>query len=140
MRPSTCHLRDKVYGLYNVKTGYYAQSQIMKESHPEHIQECREEQKNLFKMVWKLNAPPKIKTFWWKVVHNRLPVATQLNKRGVRVDSLCLMCGEEKETVNHVLFQCRVVREVWELAPVNRKSGDLLSTQELFQKEAKLSP
>ncbi|KAG7572341.1 Ribonuclease H domain, partial [Arabidopsis suecica] len=29
-------------------------------------------------------------------------------------DNTCQRCGESEETVNHLLFQCRVSREIWE--------------------------
>ncbi|KAL1210984.1 hypothetical protein V5N11_035787 [Cardamine amara subsp. amara] len=68
--------------------------------------------------MWKFNAPPKVKIFWWKVIHNRLHVATPLKQRGVRIDPTCLLCGEDQESVNHLLFKCRIAKEIWDLAPV----------------------
>ncbi|CAH8272496.1 unnamed protein product [Arabidopsis lyrata] len=29
-------------------------------------------------------------------------------------DNICQRCGDFDETVNHLLFQCRVIREIWE--------------------------
>ena len=64
---------------------------------------------------WKLNLPPKLKMFWWKVLHNGLPVADNLRKRGINIYSYCQVCGEEIETVQHMLMRCRVAKEIWSL-------------------------
>lgn len=32
----------------------------------------------------------------------------------MNADDTCQRCGENVETVNHLLFQCRVSREIWE--------------------------
>ena len=63
--------------------------------------------------------PPKIKLFWWKCIHNGLPVAESLNIRGCRVYRYCQLCGEEVEMVKHMLFGCRVDREAWNLSLLN---------------------
>lgn len=34
----------------------------------------------------------------------------------MKVDRTCLLCGEHVEDINHVLFQCRVSKEIWELS------------------------
>lgn len=40
---------------------------------------------------------------------------------------------KKNETINHILFQCRVAKEIWILAPVVTPSDDKFSTQDLFQ-------
>lgn len=67
----------------------------------------------LISKIWKLNIPPKLKLFWWKVLHNGLPVAENLNRRGMKIYNLCQVCGEEVETVQHVIMDCRVAKEIW---------------------------
>lgn len=44
-----------------------------------------------------------------------------------------MQCGEQAETVNHILFQCSIAREIWELAPLLTPPGDLLNAQTLEQ-------
>lgn len=69
--------------------------------------------------IWTLAIPPKIKTFWWRILHDGLPVAENLRKRSIKVDSTCQMCGEHPETQLHLLFHCRVTREIWSLVPTS---------------------
>ncbi|GMJ01570.1 hypothetical protein HRI_003826200 [Hibiscus trionum] len=65
--------------------------------------------------VWKNLTPPRVDFFTWQVCNNRLPVKMELLKRGVSSisDSLCPLCMEENETVNHLLFVCRLSWKVW---------------------------
>lgn len=67
--------------------------------------------------LWKLNIPPKIKTFWWRALQNGLPVATNMKIRVPKIDHICQTCGEMDEIVDHVLFQCRVTKEIWSMVP-----------------------
>ncbi|KAG7593950.1 Ribonuclease H domain [Arabidopsis thaliana x Arabidopsis arenosa] len=42
-----------------------------------------------------------------------------LKKRKLRIDNTCQICGECLETANHLLFQCKLSKEIWELAPIS---------------------
>ena len=69
----------------------------------------------------KTKSSSKIKTFWCKIAHNSLPVAYNLKKRGIKTGDWCQVCGEEKETLNHMMFHCRVSKEIWSLDPTTFK-------------------
>ncbi|XP_071712393.1 uncharacterized protein [Rutidosis leptorrhynchoides] len=59
-------------------------------------------------------APIKVGVFLWRARRNRLPVLVELDKRGIDLHSvLCPLCDKVVETVNHALFSCDKVREVW---------------------------
>lgn len=73
--------------------------------------------------TWKLNTAPKIRVFIWKAMSNALPVADLINARGMKVDDRCQACGEEPETINHVLFGCHVARQVWALSSIRHPVG-----------------
>lgn len=60
----------------------------------------------------------KVKHFIWRICHDRLPVTSILRKRGLEVDDTCKVCGEGKETVNHLFFHCLKANIIWKLAPV----------------------
>lgn len=40
----------------------------------------------------------------------------RLRTRGIQIADGCLMCGEEQETINHILFKCPLARQVWALS------------------------
>ncbi|KAG7590171.1 hypothetical protein ISN44_As07g023610 [Arabidopsis suecica] len=70
----------------------------------------------LKKLVWKTQTDPKIKIFLWKILSGVLPVAENLNTRGLNVDVTCQVCGELGESTNHTLFLCPLARQIWALS------------------------
>ena len=53
-----------------------------------------------------------------EILSAALPVADQILRRGMDVDPRCQVCGQEGESINHVLFTCSVARQVWALSGV----------------------
>jgi hypothetical protein len=62
---------------------------------------------------WKSWAPPKCPFFLWLVAHNRCWTADRLERRNLPHPSLCLLCDQEKESINHLLLQCVFARQFW---------------------------
>lgn len=65
-----------------------------------------------WKVIWKVKLPMKIITFIWKLLHESLPVLTNLNRRGIQTSNRCLMCEEDEETMPHLFLQCLFARAV----------------------------
>lgn len=134
LRPSLTGFQDNISwihtkdGNYYVKSGYYVQrhQSIIGNMHNENTNSH-----NLFQDIWKFNVMPKVKHFWWKSLHNALPVADNLKKRNLRVDNSCKMCGEYPETVNHLLFQCQLSKEIWDLSPILTPPGEFYTSHSL---------
>jgi len=42
--------------------------------------------------LWKLNVPPKVKVFWWRVLHEFLPAKDILHHRHIEPTSFCDVC------------------------------------------------
>ncbi|XP_018478413.2 uncharacterized protein LOC108849362 [Raphanus sativus] len=76
-----------IWGVYSVKSGY-----------------CQ---------VWSVNTTPKIKVFMWKALSNALAVSEECIARGMKVDPRCQRCGDDGESINHVLFSCPAASLVW---------------------------
>ncbi|KAG7583573.1 hypothetical protein ISN44_As08g030850 [Arabidopsis suecica] len=108
--PTWIFTRD---GQYTVKSGYH---QLTKPG-TEHFS-ANTSAYALWKQIWALNVQPKIKHFWWRVLHNALPVASNLAHRRIKILPECILCGEAMETTIHLLFHCRFAREIWELSPL----------------------
>ena len=104
-------------GEYSVNSGYWLAFQSNK---PELISEaCLQPSTNALKeRVWSTKTAPKIKMFLWRILCAALPVADQIIRRGMSIDSRCQSCGSEGESINHVLFTCSIVRQVWALSRV----------------------
>lgn len=132
IRPSITNGHDILHwtyssnGVYSVKTGYH--SQRILNSNQNQISQVPASPTLVFKnkipaKIWRTNIPPKLYFFWWKILNNRLLVAENIRKRGIQIPKDCQVCGEETETLSHMIFECRVDKEIWSVAGVNIASG-----------------
>ena len=67
-----------------------------------------------WKMIWKINAPGKMKIHLWRLAHDCLPTGVQLRRRQVPAKDTCVFC-EREEDVAHAHLHCQFAREVWRL-------------------------
>jgi hypothetical protein len=51
--------------------------------------------------------------FLWLATHDRCWTADRLEKRNLPHAPLCLLCDQEKETINHLLVGCVFARQFW---------------------------
>ena len=68
----------------------------------------------MWKGVWKLKVPGKIKHFLWKSCTNSLPTKENLLRRTIILENVCHLCSEQPEDVMHALWGCTKVRQVWQ--------------------------
>jgi hypothetical protein len=63
-----------------------------------------EGERAIWKKIWSVSVPSKVKVFTWKVVRNGLP--TRLNKkyRHLEEESSCQLCGHPEEDRFHVIY------------------------------------
>ena len=66
-----------------------------------------------WRRIWKSWAPAKCKVFLWLAVQNRCWTADRLAKRNLRQPSLCPLCDQVEETIQHLLTSCVFAREFW---------------------------
>ena len=57
--------------------------------------------------------PPKVKVFWWRVMHNFVPVKANLMERHIETQGTCPDCGAKDETVYHALITCTFATMFW---------------------------
>uniref|UniRef100_A0A803N5D5 Reverse transcriptase zinc-binding domain-containing protein n=1 Tax=Chenopodium quinoa TaxID=63459 RepID=A0A803N5D5_CHEQI len=57
----------------------------------------------LWRKIWEASVPPKVKSVTWRAVRGGLPVRAVLSTRGMKIG---LGCGEECETIMHMLAFC----------------------------------
>ncbi|GMI86725.1 hypothetical protein HRI_002341800 [Hibiscus trionum] len=65
--------------------------------------------------AWQGLTPPRIDFFLWQVFKQRLPVKSELHRRGVNslVDLNCPLCNSHVETINHLFFSCSFAWGLW---------------------------
>ena len=66
------------------------------------------------KGVWFSEATPKFAFRTWLAMQNRLTTGVRMRTWNTLVDTPCKFCVEPVETRNHLFFQCRYSKQVWE--------------------------
>lgn len=64
------------------------------------------------KSIWFKGRIPKHAFHLWITVRDRLPTRNRLRSLGLNVPSECLLCVEEDENINHILFHCPYSHQV----------------------------
>ena len=98
-------------GEFTVKSSYYIALTMIKSPRG---RECSHEDPRtpLWKKIWHLKIPQKIRIFTCKACENALPIMLNLRKRGVTTDGICPISGQEAESIYHALFRCNIAKEV----------------------------
>nr|KYP51194.1 hypothetical protein KK1_027003 [Cajanus cajan] len=66
--------------------------------------------------IWHLKIPPKVAILQWRLLHNALPSIDNLLRRSIilpPLDSMCVMCNEQPETLPHLFFSCPIADQLW---------------------------
>ncbi|KAK9998675.1 hypothetical protein SO802_018278 [Lithocarpus litseifolius] len=71
----------------------------------------------LWKGIWEVKFPSRIKILIWKACCNRLPTRQNLYKRKMFNVLTCPLCQEEAVSVEHVTYSCEVAQAVWKMTP-----------------------
>ncbi|XP_026408144.1 uncharacterized protein LOC113303332 [Papaver somniferum] len=64
-------------------------------------------------IFWKLNLPPKIKHFLCKCINDCLAVNGNIGRYVQHVDKKCPLCNTHIETVDHLLLDCHVIKDMY---------------------------
>jgi ribonuclease HI len=103
-------------GMYTVKSAYNLAktSEFFSRQESAGRGSCsdREAEAKLWKKVWKIQAPNKMKIVLWRMIHDCLPTGQQLTHRRIPADDRCFFCGK-LERVEHLFLLCPFARDVW---------------------------
>ncbi|XP_073147449.1 uncharacterized protein [Henckelia pumila] len=77
--------------------------------------------------LWRLNIPPKVKNFIWRVLSDCLPTRVALRRGRVDIGDWCPICLNVPESDFHSLILCPVAREVWNLTSIDSYVGSFIS-------------
>ncbi|XP_020253791.1 uncharacterized protein LOC109830842 [Asparagus officinalis] len=66
-----------------------------------------------YKVIWKNAIPSKVSVFIWLLSMNKLHTKDNLLMKGWHGDFICIFCGLEPETRDHLFFSCCRTTQVW---------------------------
>ena len=96
---------------YSCKMGY----RFLKEDEVDfQVAETQDQEKWLWKKVWALECPNKIRNLIWRACCNSLPSKCNLLRRTIISEQSCDRCKEGNEDVLHVVWSCKELDGVWE--------------------------
>ena len=65
----------------------------------------------VWKKIWKIRVPNKIRHSIWRVAKDSLP--TKQNLKARHVDEVCDGCGDHTKSILHCLWLCDQARSIW---------------------------
>ncbi|KAL0004830.1 hypothetical protein SO802_012391 [Lithocarpus litseifolius] len=98
-------------GRYNCKTGY----RFLKEEEELNVESrvAANDYKHVWREIWSLKVPPKVKSLLWRACRNAMPTKNALFQRKIAPDHLCDRCHASAETPLHALWSCSELDSVW---------------------------
>lgn len=63
--------------------------------------------------IWKLSVLPCIKTFIWKLAHDKLPTGDYLYDLNIGPFTQCHFCGLVSESASHIIWNCSKFVPCW---------------------------
>ena len=67
-----------------------------------------------WKAMWRVDVPPKLKIFLWRLAQQSISTADVMHHRNMSTTTCCGLCGAE-DSWQHSLLHCTVARCVWAL-------------------------
>jgi ribonuclease HI len=102
------------HGRYTVKSGYYIQWKHHFGARASQLTLPGTSTSNpVWKALWKLKIPGKVKIFSWRALHGILPLKCILANRHIGESAECPVCALDAEDVRHLLFTCQVAKDMW---------------------------
>ncbi|TVU21067.1 hypothetical protein EJB05_30680, partial [Eragrostis curvula] len=81
----------------------------------------------MWRQIWKLSIPSKLKNFVWRLAHNTLAVRGNLEHRGMKIAKKCVVCSRSHEDGGHLFFKCKLAKTVWLATNLEHVRAQLVS-------------
>lgn len=123
-------------GIYELKSGYKLLETIV-DINSDQPTVLLPLEKKLWRDLWKTKNSPKLRHFLWKIMVGALTVKSQLRSCGIHLDPTCTLCGQERETICHMLFHYPSSKAVWKrsglpLSPAGFSTSSIFFEHALF--------
>lgn len=96
-------------GLYTVRSGY----KVFLESFIREASPSCNSVEQIWKKIWSLEVPRKIKFFCWRAFHEIIPTNLNLKNRGINIEPFCPRCNNSFESTDHALFGYNQIKPLW---------------------------
>uniref|UniRef100_A0A803Q3L9 Reverse transcriptase zinc-binding domain-containing protein n=1 Tax=Cannabis sativa TaxID=3483 RepID=A0A803Q3L9_CANSA len=124
----TWYWSKEVSGDYSVKSAYSLIQDLK-------VSPSSSNSSGLWRDVWSLKIPPKVKEMLWRTLSNCLPTRAQLIHRHVPIDSSCPRCNREAESIAHCIVGCNFVSACWRFSGLSHDSIGNSSFGDWFQQQ-----
>jgi ribonuclease HI len=102
------------HGQYAVRSGYHLQWRHQFGPRTSQLSLPGSSVNNpIWKIIWNLKVPSKVKIFVWRALHGILPLKSILANRHVGTNGGCPICNQAAEDVLHLVFTCPTARSLW---------------------------
>ena len=98
-------------GVFSIKSGTKF---LKKETNLLAPRSSQAQDNDIWKRIWRLSVPNKVRNFLWRDCHNTIPVKQSLWKRKLLSDDICEQCRSSSETIFHALWECPKIAECLE--------------------------
>jgi hypothetical protein len=67
----------------------------------------------IWKILWKLQVPAKVKIYCWRIMHGIIPMKAILFNRHIGTSDRCPLCNNASEDILHLIFKCDLAANIW---------------------------
>ena len=101
-------------GVYTVKSGYRV---LMEQEDTEsQVTADRGVVSNVWKAIWSMRVPNRVRTLVWQTGTNSLPTKVNLVRRKVLNEDVCLECKAQAKDTMHALWTCPILEDMWKVS------------------------
>jgi hypothetical protein len=100
--------------LFSVKSAYKVHVEMLKRDETTQVGQGSESPSvklEVFQKLWKFRCPPKVQHFLGRLAHNSHPLYMNIVRRGVELDTRCVVCHIFCEDGGHLFSQLQVCKE-----------------------------
>lgn len=97
--------------VYSCKTGYRFLKEEAELDEGAQVQQSRD--KHVWRIIWSMRVPSKVKSMLWRACREALPTKQSLVQRTIIEDPLCERCRTSPKNSLHALWLCPKVETVW---------------------------
>ncbi|XP_042990763.1 uncharacterized protein LOC122317788 [Carya illinoinensis] len=109
-------------GLFMIRSAYHMQNDIQQRNKG---QSSCEKVKEQWGKLWSLAMPNTEILFMWKACNNNLPTKQNLFRKRIVEELDCPICLHEVESIEHDIWECESLRDVWGLCSMKVQKRSL---------------